>query len=144
MAKLNSSRFWISESKLFQNSYKFWWQKIISRFSELTIKLSHFWDTFHCKKYFTVSLNLRDTSKSQEKLYFIEANVFHLLNLIQLDFGLCLWYWEVFVSLGNIDGIVISLSTWSTSGLWLFGRKVCSDVLIWCSDVLFICSDLMF
>ena len=43
-----------------------------------------------------------------------------LFNLIQFYFGLCLLRREILMSLSrpNIDGIVISLSTWSTFGLF--------------------------
>ena len=41
------------------------------------------------------------------------------------------------MSLSNIEGILISLSTWSTSGLW--GSSKGKPILIWCSDLMFGC-----
>ncbi|KAF7646069.1 hypothetical protein LDENG_00194140 [Lucifuga dentata] len=52
-----------------------------------------------------------------------------LFSLIQFYFVLGLTHWEILVSLSNIDGIIISLSTFHRHLKSLFRRKAHSDLL---------------
>ncbi|XP_053302891.1 uncharacterized protein LOC128461802 [Pleuronectes platessa] len=61
----------------------------------------------------------------------VEATMSRLLTLIRFYFVLGLRHWEILVSLSNIDGVCISLSTLRRhlSSLRLFRRKDYSDLL---------------